>query len=120
MQRLTIHRQAQKDFIFCLCIWLALEIIFLLICPLLAGIPLDSHLDRWFLRSIPIGTGSLFLFALSTQVLVSASKRNKGWMKFFQTLVGNLLAWISLIGIAFPILAFSAQMASKLFTEFGT
>lgn len=106
MTYFTINSHAKRDFGICLGIWLGLELICFGFFPFIGVAQSPNPQNDWFLVSIPIGVAGALLFAMSTQMLLASGQKVSRGIIRARSVVGRLLAWLGLAGIAFPLLAF--------------
>lgn len=104
-----------RDFCICLLVWLVLEIACFAIVGVLTAKPVEIQPQQLFTLSIPLGIGGACLLASSTQITqtwagpgASRQRRRLVW------LIRQVLSWLGLIGIGFPLLILSFQIALKI------
>jgi hypothetical protein len=122
MNKPLIHHHTKRDFLVCLAIWLALEVLCFLLLPLLGIISFEDNINQWLLPSIPVGITGASIFALSTQLFMlplpsvrsSSKKAQVRLLRWGRILLGGLAAWIGLAGVAFPVLVISARFFTQL------
>jgi sulfite exporter TauE/SafE len=112
MRQISLNRHTTRDLIACLCIWMALTLICFGFLPLFGVI---EPADDWFLLSFGLGAVGSLLFATSSQIILNADQRRKWFLRFLQWLVGIVMAWIGVVGIAFPLLVVAMQAVNRVF-----
>lgn len=122
MRKPLIHQNTKRDFLFCLGIWLALEVLCFLIFPLLGVISFEDTLGQWLPQSVVLGLLGASLFAVSTELFMmplpslkaTTKKAQVRLWRFGRSLIGGLAAWAGLIGVAFPIVIVSTRVFTAI------
>lgn len=113
LQALLPRNPVWRDFCVCLLVWFVLEVVCFAIVRALAVKPVEIQPQQLFTLSIPLGIGGACLLASSTQISLTwagASRKRKRLIR----LVAQALSWLGLIGIGFPLLILSFQIALKI------
>jgi hypothetical protein len=113
-RQFSLNRHTKRDFIACLCIWMALTLICFAFLPLVGVI---EPADEWFPLSFGLGAVGSLLFAISSQVILNADQRHNWFLRLLQWLVGIVFAWAGIIGVAFPLLVIAMQVVNRLFDQ---
>lgn len=115
-QRSLPRNPVKRDFVICLAIWLVLEIVCFAIVFAIPVSPVEIQPQKLFLLSILLGFGGVCLMASSTQIALSdAGSRGRRERKHrIQNLGTQVLSWLGLMGIAFPLLVLVFQIALKI------
>lgn len=108
-----------RDLIVCLIIWLVLELVCTAIASLIKVSFVEIQPQQLFALSVLLGVGGACLMAASTQLTFARTvpgiprprRRSLG-------LLSLILSWLGLIGIAFPLLSLSFQIALWLMSPF--
>ncbi|HEY9646677.1 MAG TPA: hypothetical protein V6C88_09920 [Chroococcidiopsis sp.] len=106
-----LNQHIKRDFIVCLCIWFGLEVIGFVILPLAGATDIGKD---WFIPSVLLGILGAFLFALSSQVILTVPYQQQRVFKVLQWLVGIIFAWLGLAGVAFPLLVMGVQIFQRI------
>lgn len=118
INRLPVNNLARKDLFVCLGIWLAFEIICLILPPVLRLAPQQITPETWFIASFPFGIGGSCLMAVGTQLTLLADAQRKIVKRIPLALLAILAGWVGLLGIAFPLFIVSVQIFVSLFAAF--
>jgi hypothetical protein len=100
--------------LFCLLIWLGLELLCFGILPLLTIIQFESS-SQWFALSVALGILGILCFVASSYITLTTSDRQKRSHRSLQWLTGRAMAWLGLAGIAFPLFVISERIVSGIF-----
>ncbi len=104
MNNSPFENQGRKDLIASFKMWLVMEITSFAVFPALRLIQATDKLPNWFLMSIPLGIGGMFLIAASSQFVSSTSARQINRAdKSFTLLMGQVGGWLGAAGIMYPL-----------------
>lgn len=111
-----INETARRDFFTCLGIWLSLEVLVFAVLPLVGLAQLSGGFMLWFALSLALGmVGALVLSWGVRMLLKSRPTGDRPRRRVFQALLGQLLSWVGLLGIAFPLLVMSIEIFTNVF-----
>jgi hypothetical protein len=113
--RLSINDHTRQDFLICLAIWFALELVCFIFLPVFGAI--ERANEPWFSLSFAFGLGGSVLFALSSQILLTVSDRQQRYVRILQWLMGIIFAWMGLAGVAFPLLIIGIQAFARILSS---
>jgi hypothetical protein len=117
MNNYTVDELAKKDFFICLGIWVVLEAVCFLFFPVLKFIEPGERLRAWFWTSVPLGLGGSFLSAASSRFLAITNDRHSKSDRASGALLGQLLGWVGLSGVAFPLIMVAFEFYTKVMTQ---
>jgi len=114
-RRFLPRNPVQHDFVICLGIWLILQTVCFAIVSAISVTPVAIQPQKLFVLSILLGLGGACLMASSTQIALTATtpgtpRKRKRRLK----LTSQVLSWLGLLGIAFPLLILVFQIALKI------
>lgn len=96
---------------------MALEFICFVGLPLIGLVQPESKLQGWFYASFPLGIGGALLIGLSSWLITVSLRRNQGVVRVLRVLMGELLSFIGVVAIAYPLLIGSIELFKGLFTK---
>lgn len=118
MTTAIINETARRDFFTCLGIWLSLEVLVFAVLPLAGLTPLSGGLMLWFVASLALGIVGAWLLSWGARMLLKSRPTPTGdrpRRRGFQALLGQVLSWFGLLGIAFPLLVMSIEIFTNVF-----
>lgn len=116
MSTASTHETARRDFFTCLGIWLSLEILVFAVQPLVGLAVLSDSLMLWFVASLVLGIGGAFLLSFGAQILLKSRLTSDRSRRITRSLLGQLVSWLGLLGIAFPLLVMSIGIFTNVVT----
>ena len=116
MTTAIINETARRDFFTCLGIWLSLEVLVFAVLPLVGLAQLSGGFRLWFVASLALGiVGALLLSWGALMLLKSRPTSDRPRRRVLQALLGQVLCWVGLLGIAFPLLVMSIELFTNVF-----
>jgi uncharacterized membrane protein YccC len=116
MTTAIINETARRDFFTCLGIWLSLEVLVFAVLPLVGLAQLSGGLMLWFVASLALGIVGAWLLSWGALMLLKSRPTGDRSRRVSQALLGQLLSWFGLMGIAFPLLVMSIEIFTNVFT----
>lgn len=113
----SISETFRRDFLMGLGIWLGLEFVAFGLFPGAGITQPGTRYQGWFLLSLVFGVMGAFLLALAPMWIARDRPRSNKIIRNLLLLGWRLLAWLGLVGIAFPILMLSYEIFALLFDQ---
>ncbi|NET38515.1 MAG: hypothetical protein F6K19_42065 [Cyanothece sp. SIO1E1] len=113
----TPDELARKDFVSALGLWIPLEFVSFVVLPAIQIIQPGSRLQSWFLASLPLGVGGAFLVAISSRFMALMNKRSVSRNRTMELWLGQIVGWLGLVGIGFPLIMAMLEFFTKAFEE---
>jgi asparagine N-glycosylation enzyme membrane subunit Stt3 len=105
----------QKDFMTGLLLWVVIEAISFGLLPALGAIQPGDRMRLWLSISVPLGLGGAFLLGMSSRFVAITSERSSSDTKSLNTILGQSMGWLAMIGILFPFFTATGEFFAKSF-----
>jgi hypothetical protein len=114
--QLAMNSPAKREFLICVSVWLALELICLAI---VFRSPYEQRVENiWLILSLPFGILGSLMITFSPRLAVSTDRSHPRFIRFLSALQTMMLAWLGFLGIAFPLVVIAIQIFLRIFSRF--